>query len=162
MTPADAPRFAKLLGALAETFDETLSTLRIEIYFRALADLDLDVVERAVTDAARTLTFFPRPAELRASVEGTPDDRAELAWMAVLQQVRAVGWCGAPVFRDSTIAQTVTDVFGGWRPLCERLPADGPELLMWAKQFKTVYGIHDKRATTDRLLPMQQVKGLLS
>lgn len=153
MTNRDRGRFAELIGALAETFDESLSVLRLEIYFEALGDLELGTVERAVIEAARTLKFFPKPAELRALIEGSPEDRAELAWMEVLQQVRFVGYYGTPTFTDPAITRAIRDLFGGWPALCERLPGDGPELLGWAKQFKTVYGVYQKRERARRQLP---------
>jgi hypothetical protein len=153
MTNQDGVRFIELLTALAETFDETLSDLRAEIYFRTLVDLELAQVEQAIVRAARTLTFFPKPAELRALVEGTPEDRAEMAWMQLLQQVRRVGSWGTPAFTDPIIARAIGDLFGGWKALCERLPGDGPELLGWAKQFKTVYSVYEKRPLLDRALP---------
>jgi hypothetical protein len=147
MTNADRARFAELLLALGETFDETMSDMRAEIYFRALMDLPLDVVERAIVDAARYSKFFPKPAELRTLIAGDPADLAELAWIRLVREVRRVGYWGTPRFEDPSIELAVKELFGGWRALCERLPADGPEFLGWAKQFKAIYGIYHRRAS---------------
>jgi hypothetical protein len=65
MTDADRPQFAHLMAVLAETFDATISTVRVEAYFRALGDLDWAVVERAGLALLKQARRFPLPAEMR-------------------------------------------------------------------------------------------------
>lgn len=67
MTDSDEDRlaFGRHLAVLAETFGETLTEPRIEGYFLALQDLELDAVRHAIETALRACKFFPRPVELR-------------------------------------------------------------------------------------------------
>jgi len=140
-----------MLG-LGETYGEPVSDARMEIYFSALADLELAEVRRSATVLVRTQKFFPRPAELREAVNGSSEDRAELAWMRVVSLVRGVGYMGVdgqgtPPDFDGDIAcrRAALQLYGGWPQLCSNLPANGPELLGWAKQFKAAYRAYDNR-----------------
>ena len=153
MTEQDRPDFATLMLGLGETYGEPVSDARMEIYFSALADLELADVRRSATVVVRTSKFFPRPAELREGIDGSSEDRAELAWMRVIGLVRSVGYMGmdgkgtAPDF-DGDIAcrRAALQLYGGWSQLCSNLPANGPELLGWAKQFKAAYRAYDNRS----------------
>ena len=97
-------------------------------------------VTAAVRLAMRTCRFFPKPVELRELMTGRADERADLAWGELLREVRRVGYLGTPMFTDASMLPTIHTVFGGWRHLCETLPAGGPELVGWIKQFKSAYG----------------------
>ena len=66
MTDADAPRFAAMLTGLGEVFGRSLTSEVGEMYFRALSDMPLDVIQRAADRAVRESTFFPKPSELRS------------------------------------------------------------------------------------------------
>lgn len=152
MTAADRVGFVELMLGLGETYGEAVSDARMEIYFAALADLALADVRRAATVLVRTQKFFPRPAELREGVNGSLDDRAELAWMALLTAVRHIGYMGtdgkgaAPDFDgDAALRRAALQLFGSWARLCEFLPSNGPELLGIAKQFKAAYRAYDNR-----------------
>jgi hypothetical protein len=139
MTDGDRKRFAQALYVLGEVFNEPVSEVRAEGYFDSLKDLDLEAVLAACRHAMATQTFFPRPAELRTTATGSVEDQAERAWCGVRREVRRVGYLGEPIFSDAATRRAALELFGGWRALCERLPAEGPELLGWAKQFKAIY-----------------------
>lgn len=154
MTVDDREGFATLMLGLGETYGEPVSDARMEIYFGALADQDLETLRRAATLHVRTQKFFPRPAELREAINGSLDDRAELAWMALLREVRRAGYTGAPEWHgDAALERAAMELYGGWQRLCGSLPADGPELLGYAKQFKATYRAYDTRAQMDALPP---------
>lgn len=146
MTDHDRARFGEALGVLAETFNDPLSQTRLEAYFVALRDLPWPAVEGALRTLLRAGRWFPKPVEIREAVEGSPGDRAALAWGAVLEQVRRVGYCGTPTFTDPLTAATIDRLWGSWAALCETLPAGGPELVGWVKQFTAVYGTLATRA----------------
>jgi hypothetical protein len=144
-----------MLG-LAEVFNESLSPARLGIYFAALADLDLDALRVGATTHARTQKFFPRPSELRDAVYGAVEDRADLAWNAVLRLVRRHGYYNPPpaaAWPDAAARRAALDLYGGWRGLCGSLPADGPELLGTAKVFKASYRAYDQRGQRQGLPP---------
>lgn len=157
MTDQDRPAFAHTLGLLGEAFNEPLSATRIEAYFVALGDLSWPQVERAALLVLREGRFFPKPVEVREAIVGTTDQAADAAWGAVLAQVRRVGYMGTPTFADPLTLPTIGRLWGSWRALCETLPAGGPELVGWIKQFKAVYVALATReaheAPTGRALP---------
>jgi hypothetical protein len=149
MTTDDRTAFARGLYALGETFGEPVSELRAEAYFDALSDLGILDVLGAMRTAIRTSKFFPRPVEIREQIEGNPQDRAELAWNAVLRLVRRVGYYGKPDWPDEPTKRAALELFGGWPALCEQLPAGGPELLGIAKGFKASYVAYAHRDLSD-------------
>lgn len=138
MTLDDRPKLAEMLVVLAETFNEPVSDLRAEGYYEALKDLPFEVVEQAGLMALRTSKFFPRPAELRELATGKTEDAAALGWAELLREVRRVGYLGTPKLSEDTF-ETMRNLWGSWAQLCETLPADGPELIGWMKQFQTAY-----------------------
>ncbi len=151
MTETDRLEFAKTLLVVGETFNEPVSHGRAEAYFEALGDFTLEQVKGACAMALRGSKFFPRPAELRELIEGDRDEAATAAWGAILREIRRVGYIGAPNLDDRAL-RAVRELFGSWQRLCERLPAEGPELLGWVKQFKAVYASVEK--TSQRALTM--------
>lgn len=145
MTTRDREAFGKFMFALGEAFGEEISAARIEIYFAALGDLALDDIRRSATTHVRESKFFPKVAELREAAAGSVTDRAELAWLELVRQVRRVGAYGRPTFSDPAIERAAVELYGGWGELCRRLPGEGPELLGAAKLFKSTYVAWTKR-----------------
>jgi len=142
MTTEDRAGFLTLLLGLGDTYSEAVSELRLEIYFRALSDLTLDALKAAVSTHILTSKFFPRPSELREASLGPLEDEAERAWLWVLREIQRVGYMGIPAWPNEATRRAATSLYGGWRPLCERLPGEGPELLGWRKQFHVVYACY--------------------
>lgn len=156
MIDHDRESFAALLLGLGETYGESVSPARMEIYFAALSDLDLDEIRAAANVHVRMSKFFPRPAELREAIQGAADDRADLAWMAVLRLVRRIGYYSKPTDRDwpdEATRRAALEMFGGWQALCAKLPGEGPELIGIAKQFKATYRAYDMRGQRQGLPP---------
>lgn len=161
VTASDRPAFAEFMLGLGEAYGESVSEARLEIYFAALEDLSLERIRQAGTLLVRTQKFFPRVAELRDALTGSVDDRAELAWVAVLNTVRAVGYWGEPAWADPAAERAALDLYGGWKALCERLPAAGPELLGVAKQFKATYAAYARRELATLPPGREEAKALL-
>jgi len=150
MTPHDRKAFGTLMFHLSETYGEPVSDARLEIYWGALIDLDLPDLRRAATLHVRTSKFFPRPSELREALSGAIDERADCAWVKLLTLVRRVGYTGTPDFGDDVaLRRAALELFGGWTRLCQALPADGPALLGFAKEFKATYRAYARRETRD-------------
>lgn len=70
MEATDRTRFAEMLAGLASVFNRPLDRPTIELYFRALADLDVRDVAAGCQDCLRNLQFFPKPAEIRERAFG--------------------------------------------------------------------------------------------
>jgi hypothetical protein len=156
MTQGDRKAFAVLMLGLGETYGEPVSEARMEIYFAALSDLDLPDIRAALNVLVRTSKFFPRPAEIREAVCGSAEDRAELAWSAVQRIVRAHGWANPPKdedWPDEATRRAAMELYGGWRALCENLPAAGPEMLGTAKLFKSSFAAYARRDDRVPALP---------
>lgn len=164
MTADDRAAFATLMLGIGETYGEPVSDARMEIYFAALVDLDLAAIRAAATEHVRTSKFFPRPAELREAVDGSADDRAELAWAATLQLVRRYGYYTVPpaeAWPDPATEAAAMTMYGGWQQLCAKMPGEGPELLGVAKMFKAAYVAYDGHARRGLVLPMGRERGRL-
>jgi hypothetical protein len=148
VTPQDKPAFATMMVATGELFNRTLSPLVLEMQYTVLADLELEDIQRAVTAHVRTKTFFPTPAEIREAINGSAEDRAELAWVAVQRLVRSHGWANPPkpeMWPNEATRRAAMELYGGWTALCENLPAGGPEMLGTAKLFKACFAAYARR-----------------
>jgi hypothetical protein len=145
VTEHDRQPFAELMLGIGETYGEPVSATRMEIYFRALCDLSLEQLRDAASLHVRSQKFFPRPSELRDAIDGTVEDQAEIAWTQVQALVRRCGFWwredqqGPIPWPDDTTRRAALELYGGWQPLCEKLPAAGPEMLGTAKLFKAHY-----------------------
>lgn len=164
MTPDDAPRFAELMLALSETFNEPVSAIRAEMYCDALRDLPIASVEHAVRLAVKSKTFFPKPAELRELVEGSAQEGAEAAWMQFVAAVSRFGYTRIPDLPEP-VMETVRVVFGNWKAACGSLPApDGdraPEFMNWRKQFIAAYANTKRREAIGELQAGPSLAGLI-
>ena len=127
MTADERDRVTDQLTVLAEYYERPKSEAQIVLYVQALDDLPCDVVIGAMRALVRTSTFYPKVSEIRALVEGRTEDAASLAWMALLSEVRRVGYLGTPALPDATL-ETVCGLWGSWGHLCATLPGEGPEL----------------------------------
>ncbi len=151
MTTGDVVAFAEAMHVLGQTFSEPVSDVRVEAYFDALMDMPIEAVTGAVRLALRTCKFFPRPVELRELITGDATANADAAWGELVQQIQRVGYMGLPTFTDERTERAIKETWGSWRRLCETLPAEGPELIGWMKQFKGAFQSLDKRDTTELL-----------
>lgn len=167
MTEQDRYAFAELLLAVGETYGEAVSDARMEIYFRALSDLPLESVRQAVNVHVRLQKFFPRPSEIREAVTGSLEDEAELAWVGLLRMVRRCGWAwnaqinGPLPWPDDATKRAALELYGGWVPLCERLPGEGVGLAVAAKQFKATYKSYAARDAMQQLSAGNVTAGVL-
>ena len=59
-------RFAQARAALVEVFPhESLTTARLEVYYKALEDVPIETIERNAWHHVKTALFFPKPVQLR-------------------------------------------------------------------------------------------------
>lgn len=138
MTVRDVNRFTAGLVALADLLDVTLAETRIEGYFKALADLPIETVEAALDVCARSCKFFPKPAEIREAVLGTPADHAALAWDRVLTAIGVHGFRSSVDFRDPVV-HAVIDSMGGWHVLAAEMPSNPREQSYRAADFAKLF-----------------------
>ncbi len=73
-----AARFATIIAPLAVTLRTDLDEPTILMYFRALSDVPMNLLEAAAVELAATAKFFPKPAEWREAVDEILDRRERL------------------------------------------------------------------------------------
>lgn len=140
----DNGEFRRRLITLAELFDLKLAPTRQALYFEALRDLPFEDVAKALNQAAKSCTFFPRLAELRAFAVGDAEDRVEAAWMIFRAALGRVGAYSSLAVADPVLGETITAVFQSWPEACASELT--PE--MWSskrKEFGRVYRVINQR-----------------
>lgn len=97
-----------------------ISQETIDVYVTMTSDLEFPALERAVARVISTGKFFPTIAELRESarsIVAAPLRSGADAWLDIVEQIRAVGYCGKPRFADPVVAEIVRR--WGWVSLCK-------------------------------------------
>ena len=139
MTDNDRPQFARILAALSQAFNESVSEQRAEAYWLALSDLESAAFESAALAAMKTLKWFPKPVEIRELATQMRDDDVEAAWVEYKTLARRYGGYQSPVM-DAALLETLTLVFGSWQAACWSDFSDE----MWAakrKEFGRTYRV---------------------
>jgi hypothetical protein len=118
--------------ALAETFDRKPTDALLNAYQLGLQDIPVTAIEQATTRAINTLTFMPKPVEIRRLCgEMAPEDRAVAAWQAVCDAIASGHNSYHHVdFDDGLINATIRNL-GGWVALLSKTEE---EFDKWAKQ----------------------------
>lgn len=151
MNGKDRAAFAEMWAAVGEFYDVALTDARLEMFFTAMADLELAEIRAALNAHMRNSEFFPKPAEIRRALVGTPEDAAALAWVGLLAMVRRCGWAwnsaiqGPLPWPDEATKRAALELYGGWAALCERLPSEGAGLAVAAKHFQQTYSAYARR-----------------
>jgi hypothetical protein len=114
-------RFASLISALAAAKGRECDEAMLLGYEMGLDDLPVEEIERAVRESLRDRNpHMPAPGELREFAgDARPEDRAALAWEAVLRAIPSIGGYRSPDFDDPIINATVRSM-GGWVALCDQ------------------------------------------
>lgn len=144
MIEQDRAHFFGMLTVMAETFRETLSTPRVEIYWRALSDIPIEDITRACEDWLRHGQRFPVPAQLREAVTGTAEDRAASAWAVLWEAGKKIDSYDSLIVADPALAFALEATFRTWPGFCSTDLS--PE--MWAakrKEFTAAYRAGVKR-----------------
>ncbi len=145
MTPNERELLIDSLTVLSEYYEKPKSEAQMGIYLHGLDDLPIADVLNAIERLVKSSLFFPKVSEIRDAVEGKTEEHAELAWFSLLKEIQRVGYTGAPQLTETT-RLAMKSVWGNWTNLCQTLPAEGPELLGWAKQFKSAYRLMGDKA----------------
>lgn len=139
MNEQDKSRFASALIATASVFDKAITPQLTEIYFRTLASFTFEEVERGISQAMKTLRFFPKPAELIDAITGGQvalEDRAHVEATRVLTAIKEVGTYESVYFDDPVTQAVIAQHFGGWHRLAD-MREDGEKWFI--KDFAKAY-----------------------
>jgi len=116
----DKMKFAQVMAALGEVFDSSKETsaLKTEIYFKALAALSIEEIEKAAVSIiqTRTVASFPKPAEIIQCVRGTEEQQGDRAWVLVDEAMRKYGNYNSLNFGDRRLHRCI-EIMGGWEYL---------------------------------------------
>lgn len=149
----DFRRFVVAMAALDDVFGDArgLSETRTEVYFRALADLDIAQFERGVESMCKDRVYpsFPKPAEIKETVHGNKADNAILAWDKVLRGIIEVGPYPTVQFDDPVIHSAI-EAMGGWEQICNM---ETGEARFIQKEFERLYLAYQHKAEHPQLLP---------
>lgn len=152
MNKTDYSKFTAEMNKTAEAFGAEVTPGRVAAYFEELSDLSLEAVIGALTYARRTLTFFPKIAELRRYAEGSVDDRAELGWRTLVDLVKFEGAYPSLYVYDGAIGYAI-ECLGGWLTACAKLNEASPEMVAnYEKHFKNSYKLGAMRDEGPRYL----------
>lgn len=148
MTPSDITRFTRAISVLFETLGYPMTPARLEGFRLALDDMDVADIERACFVGMRSLKFQPKPADLRELAGVTDisiDDRAQIAWRSVREQIQRTSGMSALDFDDPIIHATIRDL-GGWERV-SGLSSD--ELTRFtSRDFATAYAVFARHPET--------------
>ena len=159
MTNEDSPLFVRAMGMLNLAYPrQQISPQSQALYFERLRRFSIQAVTRAIEHAVdHGGEFPPSIARLIELIEGTPEDRAALAWGRVHNAaLRGYGTYRPLDFGDEVIHATVA-AMGGWGVLSElsHRDAEGVDAAVKRKEFVHLYVIYANRgvpATTPKAL----------
>ena len=140
MTKRDFSEFGQLMSLLNETYGDAnkpISNLKLDVYFQALEDLNIEQIKQAIKILFQTKTMhiFPVPPEIREAVSGNPDAVAQQALDKLLGAVRYVGGYRDVIFDDPIIHAIIVRE-GGWIAVCDKTL---DEWIWFKKDFMKIY-----------------------
>ena len=132
-------QFFEILTALAEIYGRKLSMAAQDLYVRVLEKYPFEAVRRAcemyLDNASGKASYFPKPGDIVALIDGNPDDRASQAWAEVLQALERVGTYESVRFRDPIVNACIAEL-GGWVRLGE---LDKKAIEFLGNEFRKLY-----------------------
>lgn len=134
MEKADNKRFAQVMTGLSVAFDKEVSATLMEIYFNALSDIPIELVEKAAMTLHRSARFFPKPVEFREICEGTFEEQIQNAWNLLNKAYRKAGEMDSVCFQDHALAYAVLKTFTTWTNCANELYNLKDEMLAFKKK----------------------------
>jgi len=137
--------FAKRILVLGEIYDKQITKTLTDVYYEIFKDYSTETFSRALEKCLRTRAYssLPKPAEILEFLEGTPQDKALIAWLQVKEAIGKGGYYASIEFADPVIAHCV-NWLGGWTWLC---CSQIDEMPFIEKRFLDMYRLLAKRET---------------
>jgi hypothetical protein len=159
MNSVDIKRLVQLVAGLCEAFNRTPSQATFMAYEIGLEDLPIESIEVAVKRALRESRFMPSPAELRElGGESTSQDRATLAWDAVLKAVHLGPYKHVSFVDDRIINATIRNL-GGWPSFLTRFSSAENEKWLRKDFIDTYRTLHHSQVDGDMCRPLVGLAG---
>jgi hypothetical protein len=134
----DKNEFLKLMMPLGEIFDKQITESILDIYYDIFKDYSINILKTAFNKVIKTYQFntLPKPADILEYLEGTPQDKAMIAWLQAKEAVQKGGYYASIEFSDPIISYCITEL-GGCAPISE--------LPFIEKRFLELYRVLAKR-----------------
>lgn len=159
MLDSDYARVLSALTATAEILGEPMTEGRLRGYFIALRDLPaaaiLEALGRITATRTSGSTRFPLPGDIRAEIVGTPDSRAQAAWLRLERAAIDIGPWQSVTFADPVLHVAIRQA-GGWPSVCDWFRLDEKQLGFRRHHFLETYRTLAQRGAgraDDRHLP---------
>lgn len=138
----DKNTFLKSISVLESAFKEKMSKGAINIYWARLKNYNDKKFKEAVIRCTDELNYFPKIAELKNMLEGSPADEAELAYLEFKKVLDNEGSYMSVSFSKYPAVVKVIEALGGWIRISDTLIDDEKWLRI---QFKKLYPIMKRR-----------------
>jgi len=142
--------FAREMTALGEIFNKEVSPAMAEMYWRVLSQYDAKVITAAISEAVKSCTFFPKPAELLEFINGNPDKLAQLRWAEIIGMLHASGGTDGRAWPSDGAAKQALAKVGGLSHLGKCSLYDLPRSLRdaFVAEYKSGFskGLHRAKA----------------
>lgn len=136
MTGEERKRLAVMLDSVMAIYHKPpLDDAVMKLYLRALDGFSFQAVDRALAEYVGTGKFAPNPADIIERIQGSSDERSELAWLELLKGVQRVGSYGSITF-DNPAMHYAIGYCGGWPDLAAGI--QGPQDTR-KESFKAAY-----------------------
>lgn len=139
--------FYCIFKVMSEYYGAQPSNALMEIYWQAFKGWSTDDFQRACNAVMFTRKYSKLPLipEIIEAVHGKSEDRAALAYHALVETMKRVGHWETVVFEDGAIGQAV-DAMGGWEYV-NTITVE--EWKFRRKDFESLYVAHTNRGDTD-------------
>ena len=114
--------FSKTMAMLAVAYDKEVSKELNSLYFEVLKKYEIDEIKSAIVKHLESSKFFPKPSEIIELIKPKESlcDKAELAWLKLLNAISRHGYYDSVEFDDPVIHSCVR-AMGGWCSVSDRL-----------------------------------------
>lgn len=123
----------RILNALAEYFQTTLTPTQLAMYAEDLEDLALEDIGAAIKRIRQNpqIARFPLPAAIRQEIVGSARDEALEAASRIVQAMEKYGYTNPEKARAfiGELGWRVVEREGGWQSLCQRTSSDDLPIL---------------------------------
>lgn len=150
MIEQDKDAFCELLEGIAGVFSTTkkidVTVPMLQVYFMTLSEYSYQQVEQAIGKHLKDPkhgSFFPKPADIVRHIDSqqlTIENRAKLAWIEILGEVRRVGSYGNLDINDKQAVAALKAICS-WKELCM---TDQDKMQWIEKRFVDTYETYDK------------------
>ncbi len=139
----DKKLFVNLMTGLCDMYDKRPSEFIFNIYYDALKEFEYSAVEAAVKKVIATYKYntLPKPCDILEYLQGTQEDTAMIAWLAVRDAIENYGYYYSISFDDPVISHCIFQM-GGWMEISQVLNKD---ILYVEKEFLELYRLFAKR-----------------